>query len=130
MDIQQAGRNAAAVVTIEPDDKTFEMANLPRSDTGVEGTIYISTQQAALGPRVKWYPERPGRDTPCLTITLKEPPRAINHGLPARQAQRGEPRVQAWVALNRGALLDFWFNGASWTIDEVHVFAKGLVKLP
>src|SRR3954465_11655063 len=83
------------------EDVIFEMANLPRSDTGVDGTIYISTMQASHAPRVKWYPERPGREVPCLTMTLEEPPRAINHGLPARQAQQGEAAVRAWIALNR-----------------------------
>lgn len=121
---------AATAAVTDLDDETFEMANLPRSDTGVDGTIYISTQQAAHGPRVKWYPERPARDAPCLTVTLEDPPRAINHGLPLREVRRGEAQVRRWIALNRSALLDFWFQGVSWTIDEVHAFTKGLAKLP
>lgn len=118
------------VVDPEPDDELVEMANLPRSDTGVDGTIDISTMQGSHGPRVKWYPSRPGRDVPCLTVTLEEPPRPINHGLHMRQVQQIEASLCRWVALNRNALLDFWSNGVSWTIDEVHAFTKGLAKLP
>ena len=50
------------------DDEIFEMVNLPRKDTGVDGIVYVSTAQGPHGPRVKWYPDRPGRDAPCLTV--------------------------------------------------------------
>jgi hypothetical protein len=124
------GLPAPGPAEAEPPDELVEMANLPRKDTGVDGTIYISTMQGPHGPRVKWYPERPARDAPCLTLTLEAVPRAINHGLPRARAQQAEQQVRPWVELNRGALLDFWFNGVSWTIDEVHDFTKGLAKLP
>lgn len=112
------------------DDEVVEMVNLPRGDTGVDGTISVSSMQGPHGPRVKWYPQRPGRDTPCLTVTLEDPPRAINHGLSPRDMRQGQAAVERWVALNREALLRFWFDGASWTVDEVYAFAKGLAKLP
>jgi hypothetical protein len=112
------------------EDEIFEMANLPRSMTGVPGTIYISTMQGPHGPRVKWYPDRPGRDAPCLTVTFEEPPRIINHGVALPAARIGEAQVPAWLLLNRAALLDFWFHGESWTIDKVHAFAGGLAKVP
>ena len=115
--------------TPSDDDEVFEMVNLPRSDTGVAGTIYVSSMQGPHGPRVKWYPQRPGRDASCLTVTLEEPPRVINHGLSARDARDGREAVATWVALNREALLRFWFEGSSWTVDEVYAFAKGLAKL-
>lgn len=110
--------------------ESVEMANLPREETGVDGTIYISSMQASHGPRVRWYPGRPTRDGPCLTVKLEEPPRAISHGLLARDAAAGERQVGRWVALNRDALLDFWFNGFAWTVDELHAFTKGLTRFP
>lgn len=122
--------DAADFARIETaDDEVFEMVNLPRGDTGVDGTIYVSSMQGPHGPRVKWYPQRPGRDAPCLTVTLEQPPRVINHGLSARDARSGQGAVERWVALNREGLLRFWFDGSSWTVDEVYSFAKGLAKL-
>jgi len=107
----------------------FDMVNLPRQDTGVDGIIYISTVQGQHGPRIKWYAERPARDAPCLSITLEGEPLLVNHGLPARQVRAMEPVLRAWVGKNRVALLDFWSNGISWTRDEVNAFLDGLAKL-
>lgn len=120
----------SAIPADADDDEVFEMVNLPRSDTGVAGTIYVSSIQGGHGPRVKWYPQRPGRDAPCLTVTLEDPPRCVNHGLAAREVRQGEAAVREWIALNREALLRFWFEGTSWTVDEVYAFAKSLAKLP
>lgn len=115
---------------LDDGDELVEMVNLPRADTGVDGIIYVSSMQGPHGPRVKWYPQRPGRDAPCLTVTLEDPPRVINHGLAARDLREGQAAVARWATLNRDALLRFWFDGASWTVDEVFAFAKGLAKLP
>jgi hypothetical protein len=125
-----AGPRGTAPVEADAPEELVEMANLPRRDTGVEGIIYISTAQGSHGPRVKWFPDRPSRDAPCLTVTLEAEPRAINHGLPSRQAQAAEAQVKEWVALNRDALLEFWQHGVSWTRDEVNAFIDGLAKLP
>jgi hypothetical protein len=113
----------------ELDDELFDMVNLPRKDTGVDGTIYISTAQGAHGPRIKWFPGRPGRDVPCLTVTLEDPTRVLNHGLPSALARRAEPALLAWVVRNRADLLRFWNEGLSWTRDEVNSFIDGLEKL-
>jgi hypothetical protein len=112
------------------DDEIFEMVNLPRKDTGVDGIIHVSTAQGPHGPRVKWYPDRPGRDAPCLTVTLEASPRVINHGLPNRQAEGVAPQVLAWVELNRPALVTFWQDGIAWTRDEVSAFIDDLAKRP
>ncbi len=114
----------------DPLDELFEVVNLTREDTGVAGVICISTAQGRHGPRVKWYPGRPGREAPCLTVTLENPPRVLNHGLSVREAAEAEGRVRAWAAANEAALLRFWAEGLSWTRAEVNAFMDGLAKLP
>jgi len=114
----------------DPLDELFDMVNLPRKDTGVAGVIYISTAQGQHGPRIKWFPERPSREAPCLTVTLEAEPRVINHGLPDRVVASAMPAVRSWAVANLGALLRFWSEGLSWTRDEVDAFVGGLNKLP
>ena len=107
-----------------------EIVNLSRKRTGIDGTIFISTWMAAHGPRIKWWPGRPERDGPCLVVTLENPSRAINMGLPLRIARAGEADALAWAALNREALLRFWEDGVTWMEEEVTAFLDGLAKLP
>ena len=114
----------------DPLDEVFAVVNLPREDTGVAGVITVSTAQGQHGPRIKWYPGRPGREAPCLTVTLEAPPRVLNHGLSAREAAEAEGQVRAWAMANREALLRFWSDGLSWTRAEVNAFVDGLAKLP
>jgi len=114
----------------DPLDELFEMMNLPCKDTGVSGVIYISTAQGQHGPRIKWFPDRPSREGPCLTATLEAEPKVINHGLPDRVVASAMPPVLAWAVSNRAALLRFWAEGLSWTRDEVDAFVDGLNKLP
>ena len=105
------------------------MANLTKEDTGVEGVIYISTVEGSHGPRVKWFPGRPQRGSPCLSVTIADVPVARNLGLPGRVADEAADRVRAWVAVNRGALTDFWTDGHAWSRREVEAFLDGLEKL-
>jgi hypothetical protein len=37
-----------------------EMANLPQEDTGIPGTILVSTRMGGHGPRVKYFDGRAG----------------------------------------------------------------------
>ena len=111
-------------------DEMVDIVNLPQHRTGVAGTIFISTRMAAHGPRIKWWPGRPERDGPCLVVTLEDPPRAVNLGLPLRTARAGEAAAVAWATQNREALLRFWEDGALWMEDEVKAFLDGLRKLP
>ncbi len=114
----------------DPDlDDLFEMANLPESDTGIAGFVYVSTAAASHGPRVKWYAGRPQRDAPCLSVTIGDPPEARNLGLPPALAGRMAPIVARWVTLNRDGLLRFWHDGTSWTRQEVSAHLDGLSKL-
>lgn len=124
---QAALRSGAAADAAED---MFDVVNLPRQDTGIAGVVFVSTEQGAHGPRVKWYPGRPGHVVPCLTVTLEAPPRIINHGLPEQDARAAGREVAEWVSLNRQALLRFWRDGLSWTRDEVDAFVATLVKLP
>jgi len=110
-------------------DDLIEMVNLPTKYTGVSGTVFISTAMGSHGPRVKWFPGKPGRDLPCLVVTLETPPRALNEGLAAPVARDGERLVVPWVESNRDALLRFWREGTSWDVDEVRAFIVGLNRM-
>lgn len=115
--------------SINDQDDLFEMANLPESDTGIEGIVFISTAMAAHGPRVKWYPDRPRRDAPCLVVTIAESPELRNFGVAPPVARIAGPLVARWVVLNREALLRFWHEGTAWTRQEVAAHLDGLRKL-
>lgn len=111
-------------------DEMVGVMNLWPEDTGAEGVIFISTSMAAHGPRVKWWPTRPNTDGPCLVVVLEDPPRAINLGLPPRDAWRGASEAVAWATLNRDALLEYWFEGNLWGRAKFTAFLDGLRKLP
>jgi hypothetical protein len=110
-------------------DDLVEMVNLPTRYTGLAGTVFISTAMGSHGPRVKWFPGKPGRDLPCLVVTLETPPRALNEGLPGPVAREGERLVGPWVESNRPALLQLWREGTSWDVDEVRAFVVGLSRM-
>jgi hypothetical protein len=112
------------------DDDMFDMTNLSSRRTGLEGVIYTSTVQGRHGPRVKWFPHKPGREAPCLVVTLAVPARLINQGVPPRDAQRMERSLLAWVELNRDALLSYWHEGIGWTEEEHDAFRDGIKKVP
>ena len=120
----------AAIAGVIRDEDMYDVTNLATRRTGLPGVIYTSTAQGQHGPRVKWYPGRPNRDTACLVVTLEAPPRAINQGLPGRIARDIEKQLLAWVELNRTALLAFWNDGLGWTEEEHAAFLDGLRKLP
>lgn len=120
----------AALLAADLDEEMFDVVNLPRQDTGLAGVVFVSTVQGSHGPRVKWYPGRPGRDAPCLNVTIEAMPRVISLGLPDRDARAAGSEVARWVSTNREALLRFRRDGLSWTRDEVDAFVEGLAKLP
>jgi hypothetical protein len=102
-----------------------EMANLTTGQTGVPGTIFISTAMGAHGPRVKYFVQ-PGRSQPSFSVSIAVPPVVVANSLPARTVRQISPQVIAWVSLNRDALLDFWNNGDTWTQPEVNDFIQRL----
>lgn len=106
-----------------------EMANLTSAQTGVSGTIFISTAMGAHGPRVKYFLQ-PGRSQPSFSVSIADPPVVVANSLAARTVRQMAPQVIAWVALNKAALLDFWDHGDTWMQPEVNDFIQRLRRQP
>lgn len=106
-------------------DELVEMANLTAAQTGISGTIFISTAMGSHGPRVKYY-VRPGRTQPSFSVLISDPPTVVANSLPARVLRHMSTQVVQWVAVNKEALLDFWNNGDTWTQPEVNAFIQTL----
>lgn len=110
------------------DDELVEMANLTAAQTGVPGTIFISTAMGGHGPRVKYYVQ-PGRAQPSFSVVISDNPSVVANSLPVRTMRQMSPQVIRWVALNKDALLDFWNNGDSWTDPQVTAFKQALKRI-
>jgi hypothetical protein len=121
-DVPLADELAAAV------DDVIDMANLTEAQTGVPGTIFISTVMGGHGPRVKYYVQ-PGRFQPSVSVLVADPPRVVANSLPAQVLRQRSPQVIQWVALNRDALLEFWNHGDTWTDPQVTAFKQALRRL-
>jgi hypothetical protein len=100
-------------------DDVVEMANLTSAQTGVPGTVFISTAMGAHGPRVKYFLQ-PGRAQPSFSVSIADAPAVVANGLPARTVRQMSPKVIHWVLLNKDSLLDFWHHGDTWTQPEVN----------
>jgi hypothetical protein len=110
-------------------DVLLEMANLEPEVTGIDaGFIFISTQMASHGPRVKFFLKL-GRNQPSMSVSISTAPKVIANSLPERVVNRVSPLVCRWVALNQAALLNFWNSGESWTSAQVQQFIAGLQSL-
>ena len=109
-------------------EDVVEMANLTSMQTGVPGTIFISTAMGAHGPRVKYF-VRPGRTQPSFSVSVADSPTVVANSLPARTLRQFSPQVIEWVRRNRDALLDFWNNGDTWTQPEVNGFIQRLQRI-
>jgi hypothetical protein len=109
-------------------DELVEMANLTSAQTGVAGTIFISTAMGAHGPRVKYFVQ-PGRTQPSFSVSIAEIPAVVANSLPARVVRQMSPQVIEWVSRNSDALLDFWRHGDTWTQPEVNDFIQKLQHL-
>jgi hypothetical protein len=105
-----------------------EMANLTTAQTGITGTIFISTAMGAHGPRVKYFLQ-PGRTQPSFSVSIGDAPAVVANSLPARAARQMAPQVIEWVLRNRDALLDFWHHGDTWTQPEVNDFIQQLQRV-
>ena len=106
-------------------EDTVDMANLTGAQTGIAGTIFISTAMGAHGPRVKYFVQ-PGRTQPSFSVSVADPPIVVANSLPARTVRQMAPQVIEWVSHNRDALLDFWHRGDTWTQPEVNDFIQRL----
>src|SRR5216684_1151882 len=102
-------------------DDVVEMANLTTAQTGVSGTIFISTAMGSHGPRVKYFLQ-PGRAQPSFSVSITDAPAVVANSLPARTIRQVSPQVIAWVVRNKDVLLDFWHHGDTWTQPEVNDF--------
>ena len=100
-------------------DDVVEVANLTGEQTGVPGTIFISTAMGSHGPRVKYF-IRPGRTQPSFSVSIGEVPAVVANSLPDRVVRQISPQVIEWVSRNKEALLDFWNQGDTWTQPEVN----------
>jgi hypothetical protein len=109
-------------------EEVVELANLTSAQTGISGTIFISTAMGAHGPRVKYFLQ-PGRTQPSFSVSVAEAPAVVANSLPARAVRQMAPRVIEWVLRNRGALLDFWHRGDTWTQPEVNDFIQQLQRV-
>ncbi len=110
-------------------DDLFEMANLRERQTGIPGTIYISTRQASHGPRVKYFEDRPGEGVPSFSVSISTEPEVVENRLPDSVLSRMSPLVIEWGRLNQQQLLDFWEHGTSWYDEEVAGFKASLRKV-
>src|SRR5271156_513203 len=92
------------------DDDVVEMANLATAQTGVHGTILISTAMGGHGPRVEYFLE-PGRSQPSFSVTIADPPTVAANSLSVSVVRQMSPQVINWVSRNKDPLLDFWYHG-------------------
>jgi hypothetical protein len=109
-------------------DDVVETANLTSAQTGVPGTIFISTAMGSHGPRVKYFVQ-PGRAQPSFSVSISDAPIVVASSLPARTVRQMAPQVIEWVRRNRDDLLDFWNNGDTWTQPEGNAFVQRLRRL-
>jgi hypothetical protein len=126
-DIQQIPADTRLAEELARED-VVEMANLTTAQTGVPGTIFISTAMGAHGPRVKYFLQ-PGRSQPSFSVTISDVPRVVANSLPVRVVRQVSPHVINWVSINKDALLDFWHHGDTWTQPEVNDFIQKLNRI-
>ena len=105
-----------------------DMANLTTAQTGITGTIFISTAMGAHGPRVKYFLQ-PGRTQPSFSVSIADPPAVVANSLPMRVVRQMCPQVIEWVSRSKDALLDFWHHGDTWTQPEVNDFIQKLRRV-
>jgi hypothetical protein len=109
-------------------EELVEMANLTSTQTGITGTIFISTAMGAHGPRVKYFVQ-PGRTQPSFSVSVADAPAVVANSLPARVVRQMSPQVIDWVSRNKEDLLDFWHHGDTWTQPEVNDFIQKLRRI-
>jgi hypothetical protein len=109
-------------------EELVEMANLTSAQTGIIGTIFISTAMGSHGPRVKYFVQ-PGRTQPSFSVSVVDAPAVVANSLSARVVRQMSPQVIDWVLRNKDALLDFWHHGDAWTQPEVNAFIQQLRRV-
>ena len=79
-------------------EELVEMANLTTAQTGVLGTIFVSTVMGGHGPRVKYF-VRPGQ--PSFSVLVADPPRVVANSLPEGVLRQRAPDGIRWVGSTR-----------------------------
>src|SRR5882762_6829806 len=110
------------------DDVILEMANLDKSQTGIDGFVWISTLMTGHAPRVKYF-VRPGRTQPSFSVMISDQPRVVANSLPPRTVSQVAPLVIRWVSLNKDALLDFWHHGDTWPAAQLISFLQSFQRI-
>jgi len=110
------------------DEDTFEMANLSEDQTGVPGTIFISTAMGSHGPRVKYF-RKTGPGQPSFSVAVASEPRVLASSIPDRDLAGLAQPVLEWTRLNHEALARFWWEGRYWSDSEVTAFKAALRRL-
>ena len=113
---------------LSADNGVIEMANLDKSQTGIDGVIWISTMMTGHAPRVKYF-LRPGRTQPSFSVTITDQPRLVANSLPPRVVTQMSPLVIQWVVLNKDALLDFWHHGDTWAASQLIQFLQSFRRI-
>src|SRR5258705_2546041 len=110
------------------DDIIIEMANLDKSQTGIDGFVWISTLMTGHAPRVNYF-VRPGRTQPSFSVMISDQPRVVANSLPARTVSEIAPLVIRWVSLNQDALLDFWHHGDTLPAAQLISFLQSFQRI-
>ena len=110
------------------DDAVFDMANLTETQTGISGIATITTELGRHGPKMRFAP-RLGKGEPTAAMSIASEPSILFSGLSGPDLDRLTKPVRAWVRLNRETLLEYWQEGAWWTIDEVQTFVARLKRV-
>ncbi len=115
-------------------EEMAEIANLTCAQTGVRGTILISTAMGAQGPRVRYFAQ-PGRTQLSFSVSIGDHPMvtvptAAGDSLSDRaDLLQIAPQVINWMLQNKSALLNFWHHGDSWSQPEVNTFIQQLRRV-
>src|ERR1700731_1544942 len=93
-DTMQIPANTRLVDELARDD-VAEMANLTTAQTGVPGTIFISTAMGGHGPRVNYFLQ-PGRSQPSFSFAIADVPTVVANSLTDRVVRQLSPQGIEW----------------------------------
>ncbi len=129
MNVVEEMRNLIGIIDDWLFDPIFEMANLCKQHTGIDGLIFISSRMASHGPRLKFYPTgNPSGPTLIMTIA-NHPTIKVVTGMRRVLAQSYAKELSKWILLNKDELECFWREGKLWSPEEIYEFTKSLKKI-
>jgi hypothetical protein len=113
---------------LSDDDTIFEMANLHKSQTGIDGFVWISTLMTGHAPKIKYF-AKSGRAQPSFSVIIFDQPRVVANSLPTCTVSQMAPLVIMWVSLNKDSLLDFWHHGDTWSAGQFIDFLQSFHRI-